>query len=57
MAVPFDEPRAMVPICELEQGEAELLDGVERPDPQELLLARGSGTGAERNSPLTPALV
>ncbi len=40
MAVPFDEPRAIVPLLELQECQAQLLHGVEGAHPQQLLLQR-----------------
>lgn len=38
MPVPLAEPGAVVPVLELEEGLAQLLDGPERPHPEQLLL-------------------
>jgi hypothetical protein len=43
--VPFVEPLAAVPLLERDEGHAELLDGVERPHPEQLLLERAGNTG------------
>ena len=40
MAVPFTEPRPIVPVLELEEGLTQVLHGGERPHPQQLLLER-----------------
>jgi hypothetical protein len=37
-AVPLDQPSGVVGVAEFEQCEAEFLDGVEGPHPQEVLL-------------------
>src|SRR6187455_2440111 len=40
MAVPLDQPAFVVGPPELDEGEAEFLDGSEGPDPEEVLLQR-----------------
>src|SRR5512144_2517121 len=40
MAVTFAEPLAVVALLEVEQGQAQLLHGVEGPEPQQLFLER-----------------
>ena len=40
VAVPLDQPVFVVGLPEVEQGEAELLDGLEGPHPEEVLLER-----------------
>ena len=40
MAVAFDQPALVVGPPELDEGEAEFLDGPEGPDPEEVLLER-----------------
>ena len=46
MAAPLAELRAVVALLELEQREAELLDRLERPYPQQLLLQGGMNRSA-----------
>src|SRR5438128_8481703 len=38
MPVPFTQPLAVVALLEVEERHAQFLDGVERPDPEELFL-------------------
>src|SRR5262249_18352275 len=44
MPVAFAQPLAVVSILELEERPAQLLDGLERPHPQQLLLERSNET-------------